>query len=125
MLFLAPDGHLMQWTTDDLAGTPFSNYLIPGIILFICNVLFPAFVFIGLMRKPQWQWPDVVNPLRDHHWARTASLASGIILLIWIISETAVLGYISFLQPVMGIWGVLILGLALVPSVQRYYRKQV
>jgi hypothetical protein len=34
MLFLAPDGSLMQLPMEELAGTPFSDYLIPGIFPF-------------------------------------------------------------------------------------------
>ena len=30
-LLAAPDGHLMQWDTDMLAGSPFSDFLIPAL----------------------------------------------------------------------------------------------
>ncbi len=123
MLFLAPDGSLMQLPMEELAGTPFSDYLIPGIILFVCNGLFPLFVVIGLVWRPAWRWPDAINPFKNYHWSWTASLAAGVILLIWIITETVMMGYISFLQPVMGAWGMLIVGLTVLPPVQRTYRR--
>jgi hypothetical protein len=121
MLFLAPDGHLMQWSPADLAGSPFINYLIPGIILFIFIGVFPFIVSLGLM-MPGWKGLNFLNPFKAHYWPWTASIAAGVILLIWIITETAMLGYISFLQPVMGAWGILILLLTTVPSIRKYYR---
>jgi len=45
----------------------------------------------------------------------------GVIMLIWIGVETLLLGYISFLQPVIMVWGLLILFLPLVPANRRYY----
>ncbi len=124
MLFVAPDGHLMQWSTDQLAGTPFTNYLIPGIILFICVGIFPAFVGYGLLKRPAWSWPNMINPVKKMHWAWTASWAAGVIMIIWIGVETALLGYISFLQPFIAVYGIMIIFLTLVPSMHRYYRHE-
>jgi hypothetical protein len=120
MLFLAPDGHLMQWTVDQLKGTPFPDYLLPGIILFVFVGIFPLLTGIGLVARENTALA-ALNPFKKYSWAWTASLAVGIILEIWIITETALLGYISFLQPLMAVWGVLILALTLVPSVRKYY----
>jgi len=124
MLFIAPDGHLMQWSTSDLAGTPFSDYLIPGIILFLFIGVFSIFVGYGLLKQPAWNGPDIINPIKKMHWAWTASWAAGIIMLIWISVETILLGYISFLQPFIAVYGVIIIFLTLLPSVRRYYTHQ-
>ena len=122
MLFLAPDGRLMQWTVDQLAGSPFPDYLIPGIILFLFVGVFPFIVGLGLARKI-WGALNRLNPFKGYRWAWTGSLGVGIILLIWIITETAMLGYISFLQPLMAAWGILILLFTLLPRVRGYYRN--
>lgn len=123
MLFAAPEGHLMQWSTDDLAGTPFSNYLIPGIILFLFVGIFPLFVAYGLLKKPSWSWPNIINPMKKMHWAWTASWAAGVIMLIWITVETVLLGYLSFLQPVIAVYGIVIIVLTMLPAVRRYYLR--
>jgi len=123
MLFAAPDGHLMKWSTDDLAGTPFSNYLIPGIILFLFVGAFPLFVAYGLLKQPSWSWPNMINPMKKMHWAWTASWAAGVIMLIWITVETALLGYLSFLQPVIAVYGIVIIVLTMLPEVRRYYLR--
>jgi hypothetical protein len=43
MLFVAPDGRLLQMSTDALKGTLFSDFLIPGLILFAFMGLLPVF----------------------------------------------------------------------------------
>jgi hypothetical protein len=122
MLFTAPDGHLMQWSTDDLEGTPFSSYLIPGIILFIFIGIYPIFAGYSLLKRPAWSWPDLINPAKNMHWAWTLSWVAGVIMLIWISVETILLGYISFLQPFIAVYGIVIILLTLLPTVRRYYR---
>jgi hypothetical protein len=123
MLFVAPDGHLMQWNTDQLSGTPFPDYLVPGIILFILLGVYPLLVGYGLLRKPPWSWLESINPVKKQHWAWSASWAAGIIMLIWISVETLLLGFISFLQPVIAVYGVLIILLTLIPPVRSYYQR--
>ncbi len=123
MLFSAPDGHLMGWTTGDLAGTPFPNYVIPGVILFLLVGVFQLFAGFGLLTRTRWNAPDAINPLKQYHWSWTASWASGIVLLVWIMVESALLGYISFLQPLIAVWGCLYLVLTLLPATRRYYLK--
>jgi hypothetical protein len=122
MLFLSPDGSYLQMPTDVLENSPFPDYLIPGIILFICVGLFPLVVGIGLAKK-QWQGLAFLNPFKNYHWAWTGSLVVSIILLIWIITETALIGYSSALQPIMAAWAVVIMVLTLLPVVKRYYAK--
>jgi len=121
MLFLAPDGSLMGMSADVLEKSPFNDYLFPGLVLFVFNGIFPIITGIGLV-KTGWKWLETLNPFKQYQWAWTGSLAAGIILLIWIITETLLLGYISFLQPVMAVWGLVILLLTLLPGVRGYYR---
>ncbi len=123
LLFLAPDGHLMQWTTDMLKGTPFTDFFVPGLILFILVGLFSIFTAVALLRQPEWPAPNALNPWKKLHWAWAASLAAGVIILGWVIIETLLVGYISFLQPVIAIWGALILLLTLLPSVRARYAQ--
>jgi hypothetical protein len=121
MLFLAPDGHLMKLSVDMLQGTPFTNFLIPGLVLFLFVGIFPILVSYGLLRQPSWQWAEAINVCKKYHWSWTAAWAAGVIMLIWIIVETSLLGYVSFLQPVITVWGVAIITLTLLPNVRRYY----
>jgi hypothetical protein len=94
-----------------LKGTPFKDYLIPGLILLIVVGLFALLVLAGLLRrwKPAW-------------WL---SLASGGGLVIWIIVEVALLGYLPgsgiVLQTVFGLLGVAIVVLDLLRPTRRYF----
>ena len=123
MLFLRPDGSLIGFPGDMLNGTPFHDYTIPGIVMFLFLGLYSLFVGYGLVRRPPWRWPEAINPSKDRHWAWASSWALGIIILVWITVETALFGYISFLQPVVAMWGSVIILLSLLPDVRRYYLR--
>lgn len=122
MLFAAPNGRLLGMSTDLLEGSPFSNYLVPGIILFLFVGVFQLFTGYGLLRRPAWKLPNLINPFKNYRWTWTASWAAGVIMLIWIIVETALLGYVSILQPIIFVWGFVLIILTLLPPVRRYYR---
>jgi hypothetical protein len=98
-------------STSLLEGTPFNDYLIPGLILLIVVGLFSLAVFAGLLRdwKPVW-------------WL---SLASGGGLVIWIIAEVALLGNLGVsgitMQVLFGLVGAAIVVLALLPATRRYF----
>ena len=120
MLFIKPNGDLMGMSTSLLKGSPFHNYVIPGIILFLFVGVFPFIVAMGLIITG-WKGLHFLNPFPAHHWAWTGSITAGVILIIWIITETALLGNISVLQPVMAAWGIIIILLTAVPDLRKYY----
>jgi hypothetical protein len=121
MLFLSPDGSLMKLPADTLNGTPFPNFIIPGIVLFLFVGVFPVLVAYGLLKRPSWRWAEAINISKQFHWSWTASWAAGVIMLIWIAVETTLLGYISFLQPLIAVWGAAIITLTLQPNTRLYY----
>ena len=94
-----------------LEGSPFKDYLIPGLILLVVVGLFALLVLAGLLRrwKPAW-------------WL---SLASGGGLVIWIAAEVALLGYLPGsgigLQVVFGLLGLAIVTLTLLAPSRRYF----
>ncbi len=81
------------------------------------------FVAYGLMKQPGWRWPENINPSRQYHWAWSASWVAGVILLIWVIIETVLLGYLSFLQPLVAVWGVALIVLTMLAPTRRYFRR--
>ncbi|MBL7825698.1 MAG: hypothetical protein JNJ57_03640 [Saprospiraceae bacterium] len=103
-----------------LAGTPFKSYVIPGLILLVCNGLFPLLIVWGLIARPQTGPWGALNIYSDRHWAWTYSLFSGIMLIGWITVQLMMVP--SFwLQPTFLVVGLLILILTLTPGVMRYY----
>lgn len=96
-LLSAPDGSAMGWTTDQLRGTPFADYFIPGLILLAANGLLPAAV--------------VVAALRRSAWANWGHVAVGCVLVGWIATQLALVGYGALIQPLFGLLGLIIAGL--------------
>ncbi len=103
-----PTGTALGIPHNWLAGSPFGDYLIPGIILFAVLGIFPAIVFVGLLRQSSWAY-----------WA---SLAVGAGLVIWIAVEIMVIGYHTDppLQAIYGTVGVLMSALTLNPRLREY-----
>src|SRR5690606_17563737 len=93
------EGVPIKW----LNGSPFPNYFIPGLFLFL---------FVGGSALVA-----AISVFKHYGIARTASLTSGIIAIVWIIVQIAVIGYVSWMQPVTAIVGVLIVFLgAILPK---------
>ncbi|GIW03716.1 MAG: hypothetical protein KatS3mg059_0336 [Thermomicrobiales bacterium] len=83
---------------DQLEGTPFESYVIPGLIL--------AAAVGGSMAVAAW------TAWRPHPHAALASLGAGAILVTWIAVQVAMLGYLSWLQPVMFLAGLTVMAAA-------------
>jgi hypothetical protein len=109
---------------DVLKGSPFKDFLIPGIILFIFVGIIPVAVAWGLLKKGIWTGLEALNPFKKYFWAWTASWVSGIIILIWVTTETVLLGYISPLQPFIMVWGLALILLTLLPRMRNWYIKK-
>jgi len=80
-----PSGKSLQMDASMLSGSPFESFLIPGIVLFLVN---------GIGNTTG----AILSLTRYKYAARVAALF-GLILMIWIISQVAWMGYLSFLQP--------------------------
>lgn len=117
-----PSGETIKLPEKLLEGTIFSNYLIPGIILFLSLGFFPLFLIFPLIFKPRWPVIDILNVYKSYHWAWTYTLYTSIMLIIWIDVQIIILKTGSVIQGTFGLLGVLILILALSPRVKRHYR---
>ncbi len=123
LLMAAPDGHLMQMPVSMLDHSPFSNFAIPGLILFTLLGIYPLCVAYGLWKRPGWRWPDAINPFKGIHWSWAASLAAGVIVVIWIVVEVIMLRAFEFLHALYLGWGIVLIVLTLLPVVRRYYTR--
>lgn len=84
-LITNPDGDALAMSTDWLQSTPFTNFLVPGIILFLFNGLGNVAGFVATLKK--------------HKQAARIATVFGLIMIIWIIAQVSWIGYKSFLQP--------------------------
>jgi hypothetical protein len=116
-------GGVIKMPLTVLAGTPFSSFLIPGLILLILLGLLPGFLVYPLIRKPDWRRAGLLNVYRGRHWAWTYSLYTGVMLSLWIDIQVMFVGYIHPLQTICGVGGVAIIVSALLPGVMDYYEE--
>jgi len=91
-LIAYPDGSNLQMPLEWLEHTPFSDYLIPGIILFIANGLCSIFVFAALLFK--------------HPKTALLVMAQGLILVGWIVVQVLMVQKYHPLQLILGIVGI-------------------
>src|SRR3954447_24301830 len=70
-----------------LDGSPFANYVVPGVVLLVI-------VGGGMLTT-------AVAALANSRFAGTAALAMGVVLLIWGVVETATIGYQGAAQLVL------------------------
>ncbi len=84
-LMTNPDGKALMMDVSWLDGTPFSSFLIPGIVLFVVNGIGNS---VG-----------AVLSLRKHKMAPYIAAFFGFVMMVWIVSQVAWIGYRSFLQP--------------------------
>jgi hypothetical protein len=123
MFMLAPDGHLIQMPMSNLRESPFPDYFIPGLLLFLFVGVFPLAVAYGLWRMPAWTWPDLINPFKQQHWGWAGSLAAGAILLIWITVQVMLIKSIDFLHYLYWGWAAVLILLTLLPPVRRFHQR--
>jgi hypothetical protein len=84
----------LEW----LAGSPFTDYFIPSLILlFIVGSAFFVAAICVFTRSSR---------------ARASAFAAGIIVLVWICVQLAIIGYVSWMQPATFMGGIVVILLA-------------
>jgi hypothetical protein len=83
-----------QW----LSHSIFDSYFVPGLILFFVVGGFSLFGSIQIFRQSGF--------------AITSAFLAGLILMFWVLSQVAIIGYVSWLQPAMAIFAIAIIILA-------------
>ncbi len=117
---ISPSGELLQMPFSHLQKTPFSDFFIPGLLLFAFLGAYPVAVAYSLWRVPAWRWPNTINPFRRIHWSWAGSLAAGVIAMIWIVVQVQWIP-LGFLHIFIFTWGALIVLNTLLPVVRRTY----
>jgi len=105
-----PTGAVLSMPVTLLEGSPFDNFFIPGLILLTILGIFPVVVFYGIWMRADWAW--------------TGALLVSTALIAWIGFEILMVGYHDDppLQLIYGLLGLILLGLVILPSVQRALR---
>lgn len=82
-----------------LKGSPFHDYFIPGLFLFLVIGGSALLAAVAVFSR--------------HRLARRAALFCGVIVLLWILIQVMIIGYVSWMQPATAVAATLILVLAL------------
>ena len=106
-LSLKPDGSIMHMPLSYLDGSPFADYLVPGLCLLLILGVAPLVALVALWLRKTWAW--------------YLAFAIGCGLVIFELVEIQFIPY-DVLQPVFGTVGALIALVSLLPSVRRYAR---
>lgn len=89
----------IQFPAAWLLGTPFSDYTVPALIL-------------GVVVGGSALVAAAVTALASREVGALATAAAGAVMLGWIVGELALIGYVSWMQPAMFIYGLIMIGAA-------------
>lgn len=110
-----PSGGLLGMPVSLLAGSPFRDYLVPGLMLLALLGAFPLVVAWGLWFRPAWARLGRFEV--DGAWP--AAHIVGVSLIVWILVQMTILRF--FLQPVLLVLGIAIIGVGLLPGARRHF----
>jgi uncharacterized BrkB/YihY/UPF0761 family membrane protein len=104
-LMFNPTGSTLNMSLELLSGTPFGDFLIPGLILFSVFGVGSFVVLFGVLRRHRWAW--------------FASVGLGIALVGWIVTQIFLIQTVNVLHLVYGGLGVILAVLSLTPSFRK------
>lgn len=123
LLVLSPTGELLEMPVSMLEKSPFNDFFVPGIILFLVLGLFPVLLIFALLKKPEFKLAEQVNCFKDMHWAWTFSVYIGFVLIGWIQLQMVFIQAVHWLHTFYIFLAILILFIALLPQVRNLYKK--
>ncbi len=123
-LIISPSGKLLGGLPlSILEHSPFPDFLIPGIILFLILGLCPCLICYALIKKPTNRFAEYFNFFKDSHWAWSFCIYVAFALIIWIQVETIFVQGVGWLQTFYMLYAIPIIFVALLPQVRTIYKK--
>ncbi|MEO6547307.1 MAG: hypothetical protein ABIN94_04885 [Ferruginibacter sp.] len=123
VLIISPSGKLIGMPLSLLTPSPFHDFLIPGIILFLVLGISPVLLVVGLVKKPTSKLAEQFNFFDDLHWVWTYTIYIALILIFWIQIEMVLLSAVSWLHTFYMLLAAVIIFVALLPQVRNLYKK--
>ena len=123
-LIISPSGALLGGLPlSILAKSPFNNFLVPGIILFVVLGVIPCLLVFALIKKPENRYAEYLNFFKDMYWAWSFSIYVAFALIIWIQVETIYIQGVGWLQTFYLLFAIPLIFTALLPQVRNLYKK--
>lgn len=123
VLVLDPSGGLLGMPLSVLRHGPFTDFLIPGLILMLVLGVLPAFVAAGLWARPAFPAAAPLERAFGEHWSWIGAGVVGAGLLIWLAVELWITGA-STLLVAYALLALAVIALALMPDTRRFYRTR-
>jgi hypothetical protein len=124
LLMISPSGKLLGGLPlSILDHSPFSDFFISGIILFLVLGLAPCLLTVALIKKPVSRFAEYFNFFKDMYWGWSYSIYVAFALIIWIQVETIFVQSVGWLQTFYMIYAIHIIIAALLPQVRVLYKK--
>ncbi len=123
LFIVSPSGELLGMPISALNNSPFNNFLLPGIILFLALGVAPLLLIIPLRTKPISKLAQGFNFFRDMHWAWSYTIYIAFALIIWIQIQMVIIRGVHFLHTFYIFFALIILFVALLPSVRNIYKN--
>ncbi|MGK2860874.1 MAG: hypothetical protein ACSLE0_03015 [Chitinophagaceae bacterium] len=124
-LIISPSGKLLGGLPlSILQNSPFVDFLIPGIILFVILGLFPVLLIFALLKKAASPFAEHFNLFKDMHWSWSFSIYVAFVLIIWIQVETIYVQGVGWLQTFYMLFSIPLIIVAVLPQVRDQYKKR-
>ena len=111
-LIIRPDGSGFGMPVSILANSPFSDFTLPGLILFILFGVGSLIALYGLIARPRWAWTEPLTRSLHVQWSLAVAAIIGLGQMIWIVVEVAMIRGVSWLHPTFFLIGLAIVLLA-------------
>lgn len=118
MLVAAPSGRSLGMPTAWLEATPFSSFLVPGLLLATALGLLPLFAAVALWRPRATPRLQRVERALGMDTAWLATVAAGAAMMIWIVTQIAMVRMFHPMQAFIFALGALVVASSLLPSVR-------
>lgn len=122
-LLISPSGKLLGGLPlSILERSPFTDFFVPGIILFVVLGLIPCLLVYALIKRPECKFAGYFNFFKDMYWAWSYSIYVAFALIIWIQVETIYVQGVGWLQTFYMLYSITLVFVALLPKVRMFYK---
>ena len=121
-LIISPSGELLGMPLSMIKDSPFPNFLIPAMFLFVVLGLAPCLLTVTLVRKPESKIAEQINIFKDMHWSWSFSVYIGLILIVWLQLEMMFIHSVHWSHTFCMFLAVAILIVAILPQVRNFYK---
>lgn len=122
-LIIDPSGIMIQIPLYLLENSPFSNFLVPGIMLLVVLGVIPLIIASSLITGWNSKFLEALNIFKDVLWSWTFSIYIGYAVIIWITIQVYIINGAGIVHIFYVFLAIAIQIFTLLPKVRNYYQK--